>query len=87
MPPPPSQTDASREAIHYAAQAPQKISKIPAGFAADPADRLRAEGIGPERVTLMDSGVEPTNPFPPDLEWIMVRPQAPTSEKAAVAVP
>ncbi len=40
-------------------------------WTADPANRLRAEGIGPERVTLLDSGVAPTNPFPRELEHIL----------------
>ena len=56
-------------------------------WTADPADRLRAEGIGPERVTLMDSGVEPTNPFPPELEWITARPEVPSPDRAPVTVP
>ncbi len=42
-------------------------------WTADPANRLRAEGIGPDRVTLLDSGLEPINPFPPALEWILAR--------------
>jgi 3-oxoacyl-[acyl-carrier-protein] synthase-3 len=43
-------------------------------WTADPANRLRAEGIGPERVTLLDSGLEPINPFPPALEWMLAQP-------------
>jgi 3-oxoacyl-[acyl-carrier-protein] synthase-3 len=52
-------------------------------WTADPANGLRAEGIGPERVALLDSGLEPINPFPPALEWMRDR----SRPAAAVAVP
>jgi len=55
-------------------------------WTADPANRLRAEGIGPERVTLLDSGVEPVNPFPPALVWILDRPGLTPAERAPAHV-
>jgi 3-oxoacyl-[acyl-carrier-protein] synthase-3 len=36
-------------------------------WTADPEDRFRAEGIGPESVRVLDPGLEPINPFPPEL--------------------
>jgi 3-oxoacyl-[acyl-carrier-protein] synthase-3 len=54
-------------------------------WTADPANRLRAEGIGPERVTLLDSGLEPINPFPPALEWILARQRGIDAEIPAAA--
>lgn len=56
-------------------------------WTADPANRLRAEGIGPERVTLLDSGLEPVNPFPPALEWILDRSGQPAAPKTPASVP
>jgi 3-oxoacyl-[acyl-carrier-protein] synthase-3 len=55
-------------------------------WTADPANRLRAEGIGPERVTLLDSGLEPINPFPPALEWILDRRDVPTAAKTPASI-
>jgi len=49
-------------------------------WTADPADRFRADGIGPESVQILDSGLQPTNPFPPDLEWIRARQQTSSSK-------
>jgi 3-oxoacyl-[acyl-carrier-protein] synthase-3 len=40
-------------------------------WTADPADGLRAGNIGPQDVHILDSGVEPINPFPPALEWVL----------------
>jgi 3-oxoacyl-[acyl-carrier-protein] synthase-3 len=40
-------------------------------WTADPADRLRAEHIGSQDVHILDSGIEPVNPFPPALEWML----------------
>jgi 3-oxoacyl-[acyl-carrier-protein] synthase-3 len=45
-------------------------------WTANPEDSLRAEGIGPESVKILDSGLEPINPFPPELLPILSR--APT---------
>jgi 3-oxoacyl-[acyl-carrier-protein] synthase-3 len=46
-------------------------------WTANPEDRLRAEGIGPESVTILDSGLEPINPFPPELLPILSRTTSP----------
>ncbi len=51
-------------------------------FTADPADHLRAEGIGPESVRILPTGLEPVNPFPPALEWIRNRQSSPAGEPA-----
>jgi 3-oxoacyl-[acyl-carrier-protein] synthase-3 len=48
-------------------------------WTANPEDGLRAEGIGPESVHILDSGIEPTNPFPPALEWIRVGADSPST--------
>jgi 3-oxoacyl-[acyl-carrier-protein] synthase-3 len=39
-------------------------------WTADPAAAARAEGIGPEDVSVMPGYLEPVNPFPPALEWL-----------------
>jgi 3-oxoacyl-[acyl-carrier-protein] synthase-3 len=39
-------------------------------WTADPANAVRAEGIGPESVHITPGYLEPVNPFPPALEWI-----------------
>jgi 3-oxoacyl-[acyl-carrier-protein] synthase-3 len=39
-------------------------------WTADPAAAVRAEGIGPEDVSVMPGYLEPVNPFPPALEWL-----------------
>lgn len=43
---------------------------IAINWTADPADRIRAEGIGPESVSIALPDIEPVNPFPPALEWL-----------------
>jgi 3-oxoacyl-[acyl-carrier-protein] synthase-3 len=43
-------------------------------WTADPAARARAEGIGPGDVTVMPGYLEPVNPFPPALEWLLEEP-------------
>jgi hypothetical protein len=39
-------------------------------WTADPAAMARAAGIGPADVTIQPGYLEPTNPFPPALEWL-----------------
>ena len=51
-------------------------------WTADPADRLRAEGIGAESIHILDNGLEPANPFPPELEWIRNRQSSAAGEPA-----
>jgi 3-oxoacyl-[acyl-carrier-protein] synthase III len=46
-------------------------------WTANPEDRLRAEGISPESVKIVDSGLEPINPFPPELLPILSRTTTP----------
>jgi 3-oxoacyl-[acyl-carrier-protein] synthase III len=46
-------------------------------WTANPEDRLRAEGISPESVKIVDSGLEPINPFPPELLPILSRATTP----------
>jgi 3-oxoacyl-[acyl-carrier-protein] synthase III len=40
-------------------------------WTADPAAASRAAGIGPEDVSVMPGYLEPVNPFPPALEWLL----------------
>jgi 3-oxoacyl-[acyl-carrier-protein] synthase-3 len=40
-------------------------------WTADPADRLRSEQIRPEDIHILDPGIEPVNPLPPALEWLL----------------
>jgi 3-oxoacyl-[acyl-carrier-protein] synthase-3 len=42
-------------------------------WTADPADRLRSEHIRPQDVRILDPGIEPVNPFPPALQWLLAR--------------
>jgi 3-oxoacyl-[acyl-carrier-protein] synthase-3 len=42
-------------------------------WTADPVDGKRAEQVDPSGVRVLDSGLEPVNPFPPDLRWILDR--------------
>jgi 3-oxoacyl-[acyl-carrier-protein] synthase-3 len=42
-------------------------------WTADPAARARAEGIGPGDVAVMPGYLEPVNPFPPALQWLLAR--------------
>jgi 3-oxoacyl-[acyl-carrier-protein] synthase-3 len=42
-------------------------------WTADPADAARAAGIGPDDVKVMPGYLEPVNPFPPALEWMLDR--------------
>ena len=46
-------------------------------WTADPSNGSRAEGIGPESVKILDPGIEPINPFPPDLMPILSRTVSP----------
>jgi 3-oxoacyl-[acyl-carrier-protein] synthase-3 len=50
-------------------------------WTADPADRLRSEHIRPQDIRILDPGIEPINPFPPDLRWILDRPAAGNGSK------
>jgi 3-oxoacyl-[acyl-carrier-protein] synthase-3 len=52
-------------------------------WSANPDDRLRADGIGPKDVRILDSGLEPVNPFPPALEWIRVGASGPEGKGVA----
>ncbi|MGZ6274159.1 MAG: hypothetical protein ACXWM8_07705, partial [Candidatus Limnocylindrales bacterium] len=40
-------------------------------WTADPADRLRAEAIDPSSISISVPNIEPVNPFPPALEWLL----------------
>lgn len=40
-------------------------------WTADPANAARAAGIGPEDVSVMPGYLDPVNPFPPALEWLL----------------
>jgi len=40
-------------------------------WTADPAAAARAEGIGPEDVAVVPGYLDPVNPFPPALEWLL----------------
>jgi 3-oxoacyl-[acyl-carrier-protein] synthase-3 len=42
-------------------------------WTADPANAARAEGIGPGDVKILPGYLEPVNPFPPALEWLLKR--------------
>ena len=42
-------------------------------WTADPADRLRSESVDPTTVRILDPGLEPMSPFPPELQWILDR--------------
>ena len=42
-------------------------------WTADPANRLRADGIDAKSARILDPGLEPTNPFPPELNSILSR--------------
>jgi 3-oxoacyl-[acyl-carrier-protein] synthase III len=42
-------------------------------WTADPEDRHRADSIGPDNVRILESGLDPVSPFPPELEWIRQR--------------
>ncbi len=43
-------------------------------WTADPAASARAEGIGPADVAVMPGYLDPVNPFPPALEWLLEKP-------------
>jgi 3-oxoacyl-[acyl-carrier-protein] synthase-3 len=45
-------------------------------WTADPANAARAAGIGPEDVTITPGYLEPVNPFPPALNWLLDRESA-----------
>jgi 3-oxoacyl-[acyl-carrier-protein] synthase-3 len=51
-------------------------------WTADPADAARAAGIGPESVTIAPGYLEPVNPFPPALNWLLDR-QGASGERIA----
>jgi 3-oxoacyl-[acyl-carrier-protein] synthase-3 len=40
-------------------------------WTADPADRLRSEQSRPQDIRILDPGIEPVNPLPPALEWLL----------------
>jgi hypothetical protein len=40
-------------------------------WTADPAASVRAANIGPDDVTIQPGYLEPINPFPPALEWLL----------------
>jgi 3-oxoacyl-[acyl-carrier-protein] synthase-3 len=42
-------------------------------WTADPANAARAAGIGPEDVKILPGYLEPVNPFPPALEWMLTK--------------
>jgi 3-oxoacyl-[acyl-carrier-protein] synthase-3 len=42
-------------------------------WSADPAAAARAAGIGPESVSVMPGYLDPVDPFPPELKWILDR--------------
>jgi hypothetical protein len=42
-------------------------------WTADPALSARAESIGPGDVSVLPGYLEPVNPFPPALEWLLKR--------------
>jgi 3-oxoacyl-[acyl-carrier-protein] synthase-3 len=52
-------------------------------WTADPANGLRARSVGPEAVRVLDPGIEPINPFPPDLAWILDRQAHPGNGRPA----
>jgi 3-oxoacyl-[acyl-carrier-protein] synthase-3 len=51
-------------------------------WTANPADLARAGTIGPEDVTLQPGYLEPVNPFPPALEWLLRGSAAPDAGDA-----
>jgi 3-oxoacyl-[acyl-carrier-protein] synthase-3 len=40
-------------------------------WTADPADRLRADAVDPDSISISVPNIEPVNPFPPALEWLL----------------
>jgi 3-oxoacyl-[acyl-carrier-protein] synthase III len=43
-------------------------------WTADPANRLRADAVDPDNVSISVPNIEPVNPFPPALEWLLKEP-------------
>jgi hypothetical protein len=40
-------------------------------WTADPAHRLRADAVDPDSISISVPNIEPVNPFPPALEWLL----------------
>jgi 3-oxoacyl-[acyl-carrier-protein] synthase-3 len=45
-------------------------------WTADPANRLRADAVDPDSISISVPNIEPVNPFPPALEWLLEEPAA-----------
>jgi 3-oxoacyl-[acyl-carrier-protein] synthase-3 len=53
-------------------------------WTADPADRLRGDSVSGDDIRIVHPGIEPADPFPPALRWMLDRPSGPNGRKAGL---